>query len=65
MLLADIIEDELILALPIVPSHELSSCPAAAHVTGSAAESPAGNPADSEHNPFAALQELKKGKSDT
>jgi uncharacterized protein len=60
MVLADIIEDELILTLPIVPSHELSACPVTTHVTDSSTE----NTADEAVNPFAVLSELKKGKTD-
>jgi uncharacterized protein len=60
MVLADVIEDELILALPIVPSHELSTCPVTTHVNDSSTE----DTMDEENNPFAVLNELKKGKTD-
>jgi uncharacterized protein len=58
--LAEIIEDELILELPMVPRHELSACPAAG------APWFAGNPGESAgavaKNPFAALAALKQPK---
>ncbi len=58
--LSDIIEDELILALPVVPMHELTECPAAEYVA-------AGTEATEEtvtENPFAVLTQLKSNHED-
>jgi uncharacterized protein len=52
--LADMIEDELLLALPQVPMHDPGSCPAEGSVGFGEAEADAGG------NPFAALAELKR-----
>lgn len=59
---ANIVEDELILALPLVALHELKDCSAAATVE-------AGQDAQDEvvpqrKNPFAVLAELKKERND-
>jgi len=54
--LNDVIEDELLLALPIIAMHELDECNAAKFVTNDkAAEIEKEKP-----NPFAVLAELKK-----
>ncbi|HEX9802021.1 MAG TPA: YceD family protein [Gammaproteobacteria bacterium] len=60
LFLRDIIEDELLLALPIVPMHEPDDCP-----VGTAAEQAAGgmrkdNGTAEKANPFAVLANLKK-----
>lgn len=59
--LIDVIEDELIMALPLVPMHD--TCPE----TPAALQAPAADPADAaapaRPNPFAALQQLKGGGS--
>jgi len=59
--LIEVIEDELIMALPLVPMHE--ACPE----TPAALKAPAALPADAapteRPNPFAALQRLKGGGS--
>ncbi len=54
MTAADIVEDELILALPLVALHEMADCPAAG--------APAGQDevVAQRENPFAVLAELKK-----
>lgn len=55
--LVELIEDELILALPIVVMHRLEDCPARERMRN---ESPAAqSPAEPEANPFAILRELK------
>lgn len=56
----ELIEDELLLALPLVPRHE--ACPEPlAHIDEEAAD---GEPAETERpNPFAALAALKRGGS--
>lgn len=55
MELAEIIEDELLLALPQVPMHEIEQCPAK-----SVAQALEKSPAEAEkENPFAVLGELK------
>ena len=58
--LLELVEDELILELPIVPRHEL--CPEVLAVPPSVAELGEGETADtSKPNPFAALAALKRG----
>ncbi len=52
---ADVIEDELLLALPLVPVNPASSLPA--EVAEAAGQ---GDEAERENNPFAVLRELKK-----
>jgi uncharacterized protein len=55
---ADIVEDELILALPIVAMHEVKDCP-----SGEEFQRMEDEPAQPEReNPFAILAELKKDK---
>ncbi|MCW7541794.1 YceD family protein [Aquabacterium sp. A7-Y] len=61
--LQDLVEDELILALPLVPRHEvcpesLAGSAGAAAVGSEASEEPAGE----RRNPFAVLAQLKKDK---
>lgn len=59
LLLSALVEDELLLALPMVPMHELSRCPA----RGYAAEKAGAGPNDAEKekkNPFSVLSRLKK-----
>lgn len=51
---ADIVEDELILALPLVAMHETSECPAGTNFQEQAEAEP------KRENPFAVLAELKK-----
>ncbi len=53
---ADIVEDELILALPLVALHEMEDCPAAHLAAGQAEQN---EPAPQRRNPFAVLAELK------
>lgn len=53
--ISELVEDELILALPIVSLHDLPACPAAGHL---AASGPAEHSADT--NPFAILETLKR-----
>ena len=54
---ADVIEDELLLALPLVPVNPDSSLPDAVTDHGAAGQ---GNATEQENNPFAVLRELKK-----
>lgn len=56
--LAGLVEDELILAFPIVPMHPLDACPAAQHLEDASQE----QAPSAEDNPFAVLSGLK-GKS--
>lgn len=58
--LADLIEDELILSLPLVPMHEQDVCPAAGILDRQGEDEPAGE----RENPFAALAGLKKDRND-
>jgi len=53
--LNQLVEDELLLAMPMYPAHPQGQCPADT-VTGAGREN--------RNNPFAALESLKKGKSD-
>lgn len=54
---ADVIEDELLLVLPLVPVNPDSSLPDAVTDRGAAGQ---GDAAEQENNPFAVLRELKK-----
>lgn len=56
--LSDLVEDELILALPIVALHDKQDCPAAERLEAAAPESEVQQDADS--NPFAVLEQLKR-----
>lgn len=63
VVLSDIIEDELLLMLPIVPMHDESSCDATSILNGmsSEMENALANEKKSEvDNPFAVLAELKR-----
>lgn len=55
--LRELIEDELLLALPLVPRHEEGACPQPLPMASGADDG--AEPADREH-PFAALAQLKK-----
>ena len=59
LLLQDIIEDELILALPIVPKHPVDACPQAEAVQDDESEESAAD-AERKDNPFAVLAALKR-----
>lgn len=54
VVLADMIEDELLLALPQIPMHELQQCPAQGYVEPEQEQDKAG-----QDNPFQALADLK------
>jgi uncharacterized protein len=57
IVLSTLIEDELLLVMPMIPLHDLEHCPARAFVVaGERSESATG----SKPNPFAALQRLKR-----
>ena len=56
-----LVEDELLLALPMVPMHELSRCPARAYLTEASDPGP-GDTGEGKKNPFAVLSRLKKTK---
>ncbi len=58
MTAVDIVEDELILALPLVALHEMKDCPAAG------AQDEQDEVAAQRENPFAVLAELKKERND-
>jgi uncharacterized protein len=55
-----LIEDELLLALPQVPMHDADVCHVPQEYAADEAASEAGS--DEQHNPFAALSELKRDK---
>lgn len=59
MLLSDIVEDELILAIPIVPMHSPAECPAGSPANAGRKEAVADEPRES---PFAVLAGLKQGR---
>ncbi|HHH47489.1 MAG TPA: metal-binding protein [Gammaproteobacteria bacterium] len=61
MTAADIVEDELILALPLVALHEMKSCPAAEAL---AERDEQDEVVPQRKNPFAVLAELKKERND-
>ncbi len=57
IVLSTLIEDELLLVMPMIPLHDLEHCPARAFVTaGKRADSAAGG----KPNPFATLQRFKR-----
>ncbi len=58
---ASIVEDELILALPLVAMHEKDACPAQAVLQGLKAEA---QTSTKRENPFAVLAQLKKETND-
>jgi len=63
LLLSSVVEDELLLAMPMVPLHDLNKCPGKVHVAGAA--SPAKESVKVEKvkkNPFSVLSELKRTK---
>ena len=61
--IADIVEDELLLALPIVPRHEEDKCQLNNPAAGPAElDSPADTDATPVDNPFAVLAELQRKK---
>ncbi len=55
--LSTLVEDELLLVMPMIPLHDLAHCPARAHVTPAKAQDAAG---EREPSPFAALGQLKR-----
>jgi uncharacterized protein len=55
--LAELVEDELLLALPIVALHELEACDAGSNTGDAHSEAPA---VPAEQNPFAVLEQLKQ-----
>lgn len=59
--LRELIEDELLLALPLVPRHDVCPQP----LPHSAGDDPATEEAPQRPNPFAALAQLKKKSGDT
>ena len=61
---ADIVEDELILALPLVALHEMKDCPAAEALAGQDEQDEQGEVVPQRENPFAVLAELKKERND-
>ena len=56
--LLDVLEDELLMELPLVPMHEV--CPASVHVGSSASAERRDQDVSPRKNPFAALAKLKK-----
>ncbi len=59
--LSGLVEDELLLALPMVPMHELSQCPARAYVAAGT-DSGLKQAEEDRKSPFSALSRLKKTK---
>jgi len=55
--LLELIEDELLMALPVVPKHE--TCPAPVKLQAQDADFDAAAPAAQKPNPFAILEQLK------
>jgi len=56
--IAALIEDELILALPVIPTHDDADCDGGQRQFG-----PAGEAAPARDNPFQALESLKRDDS--
>jgi uncharacterized protein len=54
--LSELIEDELLLAMPMVPMHSLNECPAQRFVTG-------GAEGDAPKNPFEKLARSKRDRN--
>ena len=62
--LDELVENELILAMPMIPMHPIDQCPAAA-LLGTPASEGADKPmTEAEPSPFAKLAELKRDKRD-
>ena len=61
LLLSALVEDELLLALPMVPTHELSECPAKVYVKNNLGRD-GKDVRGAKKNPFAILDGLKKTK---
>lgn len=59
--LSALVEDELLLALPMVPRHELSRCPARVHMAGETGIDPS-KTEDGRTKPFSVLSKLMKTK---
>lgn len=60
--LHELVEDELLLALPVVPRHDV--CPSPLPLPGGADTAPADEGAAPAENPFAVLAALKSGRGD-
>ena len=61
LLLSTLVEDELLLALPMVPMHELGKCPAKVYIAKQAV-SELQDIAPDKKSPFAVLRRLKKAR---
>lgn len=59
--LSGLVEDELLLAMPMVPMHELNQCPARAYVAAGTDSGP-GRAEEGGKSPFSVLRQLKKTK---
>ena len=60
--LVTIAEDELLLALPMVPMHELSQCPAGRYIAAEVDNMQSGKTSKKSQNPFAILSKLKNSR---
>lgn len=61
VLLSGLVEDELLLAFPMVPMHELGECPAKAYIAEKAVPE-IGDAEPGKRSPFAVLGKLKKAR---
>jgi uncharacterized protein len=63
LLLSSVVEDELLLAMPMVPLHGLNECPGKVYVAGGASPvKESGKAGKVKKNPFSVLSELKRTK---
>jgi len=63
LLLSSVVEDELLLAMPMVPLHDLNKCPGKVYVAGAASPAKESERAGKvKKNPFSVLSELKRTK---
>lgn len=60
LLLSVLVEDELLLAMPMVPTHEVSRCPARHYVTSEVARADLSAADKGSKSPFSILSNLKK-----
>jgi len=60
LLLSALVEDELLLAWPMVPTHELNQCPAKVYIAEPVAQKDLSDVKQQKKNPFSVLSKIKK-----
>ncbi|MBI3545502.1 MAG: DUF177 domain-containing protein [Gammaproteobacteria bacterium] len=60
LLLSSLVEDELLLAWPMVPTHELNQCPAKTYIATPAVQKDLSVATQEKKNPFSVLRKIKK-----